>query len=303
MNTAMLLLVGEQPAPNLLPLRHLKSDVATLIYTDYTKRVAENLRKILECDCNCLLCRVHPYNIPEIRNAVQRFLSENLSEHILTFNLTGGTKPMVLAAFSLAHSYGVSFLYFQTEGNCSQLHHYRFYGNEIRLERVEDVLDTISLDDYLRIYVGSYETGAPRNELERQVKEVLAATPGLEVLWSICPQGLDALEIDCLIRLGNQVGVGEIKTKGAKSGIDQINAVAEQRYLGTYVRKFLVSANPLDWNNSNLAQAYGIKVIEATSYSETGSLNVEDRQKLAETVVDLLGGSNDPSQLLPPSSH
>lgn len=290
MKTAMVLLVGEQPAPNLLPTRRLKPDVAVLVYTDRTRRVAENLKKLLELDCNCLLCLVHPYNIPEILDEMRRFLFDNLSNHAFSFNLTGGTKPMALAAFRLARMHGAPFVYFQTEGNRSQLYRYTSDGDEIHLERVEDLPDTITLDDYLRMYLGSYETGEPRNDLERQVLETLQSISDLEVFWSLRPQRLDAQEVDFVVRLGNQVGVGEVKTKGAKSGIDQISAVAEQRYLGTYLRKFLISGKPVDWNNRNLARAYRIEVIELPSYSEIGVLNAEDRQKLTETILTQLGG-------------
>lgn len=290
MNTAIILLVGEQPAPNLLPTRWLKPDVAVLVYTDRTQQVAENLRSVLIPDHSCLLCLVPPYNIPEIQGKLQRALSENLPEHALAFNLTGGTKPMALAAFRLAHLYNAPFSYFQTEGNRSRLYRYIFAEDGIHLERVDDLPDTITLDDYLRMYLGGYETGGPRNKLERQVMEALLSIRDLEVLWSVRPQEQGALEIDFFVRLGNQVGVGEVKAKGAKSGIDQINAVAEQRHLGTYVKKFLISGRPVDRNNKNLAQAYRIKVIELPSYGESGLLTTGDCQRLVRTVIDHLGG-------------
>jgi hypothetical protein len=292
MKRAMILLVGEQPVPNLLPARRVKPDTAVLVYTERTRRVAENLKELLETNCNCLLCKVHPYHISEILDEVRKFLSNNLADHAFTFNLTGGTKPMALAAFSLARMYNSPFVYFQTEGNRSRLYHYVLAADEIHLERVEELPDTITLDDYLRVYLGSYETGEPRNDLERQVKQALCSVPDLEVLWSLRPQGLEALEVDFVVRLGNQVGVGEVKTKGAKSGIDQITAVAEQRYLGTYVRKFLISGKPVDRNNRNLAQAYTIEVIELPSYSTAGALSPEDRQKLTRSVLTRLGGAS-----------
>jgi hypothetical protein len=288
--TAMILLVGEQPAPNLLPTRRLKPDTAVLVYTDRTQRVAENLRKLLELDCGCLLCLVRPYNIRETADEIERFLSDNLPGHAFTFNLTGGTKPMALAAFRLARLHGVPFIYFRTEGSRSQLYRYTFDGDEIRLEGIKELPDTVTLDDYLRAYLGSYQTGEPRDPLEHQVLEALRSVPELEVFWSLRPQGLGAQEVDFVVRLGNQIGVGEVKTKGAKSGIDQISAVAEQRYLGTYLRKFLVSGKPVDRNNRNLAKAYGIDVIELLSYGDNGVLSSEDCQRLTEIIVSRLGG-------------
>ena len=96
--------------------------------------------------------------------------------------------------------------------------------------------------------------------------------------------------MDFVIRLGNQVGVIEAKTKGAKSGIDQIQAVAEQRYLGTYVAKFLVSGKEVDRNNKNLARAYGIEMIELPSYADTSKISKSDQQMLRERILRKLGG-------------
>ncbi len=295
MKTALISLIGEQPAPNLLPTRHLKPDVAVLVHTDRTAQVAKNLRALLENECGVHLCEVPPYNILGCQQNIQALLSANLSGHDLVFNLTGGTKLMALAALGLARRYSAPFVYFQTEGNRSRLYHYILENDEIRQQKVEDLNVTITLDDYLRMYLRAYETGEPRNEFETQVQEALRAESQLEVLWSVRPQGLDAQEIDFVVRLGNQVGVGEVKTKGAKSGIDQINAVAEPRYLGTYVKKFLVSGRQVDRNNKNLAKAYRIEVIELPSFAESDKLSQADKQGLVETVVSRLGGIPAPS--------
>jgi hypothetical protein len=279
MPSAMILLVGEQPAPNLLPTRRLKPDVAVLVLTERTRRVAENLARLLKPVCRCLPCPVDPYKIPEIQ------------DDTFTFNLTGGTKPMALAAFCLAKMHDSPIVYFQTEGNRSLLYHYVFDGDEVALQDTDDLAESISLDDYLRLHLGAYETEAPRNAFEQQVFETLAATPGIaEVFTSVRPRGLGALEVDFAVRCGNQVSVGEVKSKGAKDGIDQINAVADPRYLGTYVRKFLVSAHPVHPNNQALAQAYRIEVIELPSYGETDALDTEDRQKLGDAVLRRMGG-------------
>ena len=283
-------LVGEQPAPNLLPARRLKPDVAVFVYTTRTESTATNLKSLLASRCDSLLCEVDPYHIPSIRDRLDQFISHECPKQPLIFNLTGGTKPMVLAAYQLAREQNSPFVYFQTEGNTSYLYRYVFADRKIALERMEQLPETISLDDYLRLYLQSYQTGAPRNALEQQVFEVLEGTPNLEILPSVRPHGLGALEVDFAVRYGNQVGVGEVKTKGAKSGIDQINAVAHPRYLGTYVRKFLISARPVDQNNLDLAGAYRIKVIELPGYAESGELSAADRLKLRQEIVRHLGG-------------
>jgi len=291
MSTAMILLVGEQPAPNLLPTRHLQPDAAVLVYTERTRGVAENLKALLEPGCHCWLCQVHPYRIHEIQQELDAFLTTTVADYAMVFNLTGGTKPMALGAFRVARMLNSPFVYFQTEGNRSLLYHYIFDGDEIILQAADELPVTISLNDYLRMYLGTYTCEEPRTDFEQQVVDELRSTSGIaEVITSLRPQGLEALEVDFIVRCGNQVGIGEVKTKGAKRGIDQLNAVAEQRYLGTYVRKFLVSGKLVDRNNKNLAQAYRIEVIELLSYGESGVLNADDRQRLAGTVCRQLGG-------------
>lgn len=290
MKTATILLVGEQPAPNLLPTRRLAPDVAVLVHTERTRQRAENLRTILEPDPSCLLCPVSPYAITKAQDAMESFLSEHLLGYAFTFNLTGGTKPMALAAYRLAEVYQAPFLYFRTEGNRSCLYHYAFNDGQISLLEMEELSLTITLDDYLRLYLGEYDTGEPRNPLEGQVRAVLQSVADLEILWSLRPQGLGALEVDFVVRLGNQVGVGEVKTAGSKSGIDQIKAVAAQRYLGTYVKKFLISGNPMDQNNKDLAQAYGIDVVELASYGRSSELSDPDRRRLKQVILTRLGG-------------
>ena len=288
--TALILLVGEQPLPNLLPTRHINPEMVVLVHTERTKEIAERLKDLLS-GRKLLCCPVEPYDLLKIEQTLQDFLSQQIaaSEYQLLFNLTGGTKPMSLAAFQVASRHKAPFVYFQTEGGRSLLYCYQFTDQgEVKLEKQEEISQTITLDDYLRAQVGSYTIGSPRNDFEEQVYQALRAISDMEILTSVRPQGLEALEVDFVIRLGNQVGVIEAKTKGAKSGIDQIQAVAEQRYLGTYVAKFLVSGKQVDRNNKNLAQAYKIEVIELPSYTGIGRLNEGDQQALKRRVLERL---------------
>lgn len=288
---ALVLLVGEQPAPNLLPTRRIKPDKAVLVHTEKTQEIAQNLKALLQDTCTCFLCQVHPYEITEIVNQLGAFLDRELPHAALTFNLTGGTKPMALAAFLMASQRRASLVYFQTEGGRSLLYHYGFSASgKLQLQGQESLEGTVSLDEYLRMYVGDYTTEPPRNEFEQQIHQALRrAIPELEVFSSVRPQRSGALEVDFVVRLRDRVGVIEAKTKAAKSGIDQVQAVAEQRYLGTYVAKFLISGKAVNRNNQNLASAYGITVIELESYGKTGTISNEDCQKLTETIIAQLG--------------
>jgi hypothetical protein len=229
--------------------------------------------------------------------AIRQALSDLIHEQgwraeDLIFNVTGGTKPMALAAFSLAQEWRAPVVYLQTEGNTSLLYRYAFAANGmLQLMREDNIPETITLDDHLRMYLETYQEKGVHEPFERAVVRALQEgyTRGIsEVKAGIRPGGVGALEIDVVIRCGNQVGVGEIKRKSGKDGIDQLNSVASPRYLGTYVNKFLLVTQPLDPNNAELAQAYRIVSIVLPS-GVSGELSSEDRERLIMTVLNQLG--------------
>ncbi len=292
MSSVVILLIGDQPAPNLLPTRYLEPEATVFVHTERTYPIAMNLKSLLESKYICKLCKVDSYKIEEIQEELSKFLKSSFNNSHFIFNLTGGTKPMALATFQIARTLNSPFVYYQTEGNQSLLYYYFFDSGRIVLKDMKELPKTVSLDEYLRMYCGSYTTGEPRNDFEYQVKEVLSSASGIdEVLTSVRPQGLGALEVDFLVRCGNQIGVGEVKTRGNKDGIDQLNAVTEQRFLGTYVQKFLVSGYPVHPNNKDLAKAYRIEVIEI-NYMENKPLAFEDQHKLTSAILGKLKRGN-----------
>ncbi len=282
--SALILLVGEQPLPNLLPARHLHPDALVLVCTERTRPIAERLKTVLS-DSRCSLHEIaDPYDIPAIQNDIDQIIQKLLPDFSPVINLTGGTKPMALGAFLVASQCRIPFVYLETErGNI--LYHHEFMANGEIIQRKEVLSTTITLEDYLRAQVGGYTAGPPRHPFEAQVCEILKSIQDLEVLTSVRPQEQPALEVDFIIRLGNRIGVIECKHQADKRGIDQIQAVTEQRYLGTYVDKFLVSAKPVDSNNVELAKAYRIEVVELPSCADVGSISDEDRKKLIELIT------------------
>jgi hypothetical protein len=289
MARVMVALIGEQPVPNLLPARHLRPDAALLVHTELTRTTASHVKKALEPTVTSELFEVDPYDMASIQlRLMERLVDLSRDDHVV-LNLTGGTKPMAMASLEVARRLNSPFVYFQSEANESRLSYYRIDRDSITLAKVEDVPETLTIDDYLRLHLGAYERDAPRNDFEREVALALAADPRIaEVMTSLRPQGLGALEVDFVVRRGNQVGIGEVKTQAAKAGIDQINAVSDPRYLGTYVHKFLVSGKMVDSNNKELAEAYRIEVIELPSFGEAGTLSPRDKEQLVTTVAQKL---------------
>jgi len=277
----MILLMGEQPAANLLPVRRHKPDTAVVVHTAWTERQAGRLTKALP-NTNVLPVTVEPYRIDDIAAKIrEQVAAKKWSASKLLFNLTGGTKPMSLAAYDIAQELNAPFLYFQTEGGVSRIYRYSFNaGGHARLDDIDDVPESITLRDYLELYLDDYEATTSRHPFEQAVGDVLA-TGGLEVMHSVYPLRQGALEIDLVVRSGNRIAILEAKLKAGKRAIDQLVAAGSQRYLGTYVSRYVVSTQPLDRNNHNLAEAHRVTAIVLQSFAtQNGTLSDEDKQSL-----------------------
>lgn len=284
----MILLVGEQPAPNLLPLRHYDPSRVMLVHTDLTQKRAERLAAVIGTSVVQPLCKTGAFRIDEIEAALQKYLQEHgLASDELIFNLTGGTKTMALAAYEMARQRGARAFYYQTEDNQSIIHPFRFEQGHLIADEPVPILQTLTLDDYLKLYVGSYTLSQlPKDPFEAMVYEALqdSGFPDFEIMPAAFLTGLSGhVEVDMLVRLGNQVAALEVKQSPSKKAIDQLNGVTDQRTLGTYTRKILVSATPLDENNSELAVAYRIQVVVLES-GKSGQLSPADSDKLVHAV-------------------
>ena len=290
-------LIGEQPIPNLLPIRYQPPDAVVLVYTDRTQAAAERLGRLLPMDCTAVPCLVSAYDIQATTQDLLSLIGEHeWAASDMLFNLTGGTKAMALAAYLAAAELRAPFIYLQSEGKKTRLYRYEFGDDGRPHVSADDLLGAlITIDDYLRAYVGEYQlTGFAKEEKGRLFEQAIFETLK-PVVDEIVPGArlLGALDVDFVVRCENQVGIIEAKTgPGVKKGIDQLNTAGGQRYLGTYTRKMLVSDQQWDSSRSNLrelAEARRIEVIELPSFCTTHELSPEDIQKLECTVCRQLG--------------
>jgi hypothetical protein len=293
----MISLIGEQPIPNLLPIRYQPPSVAVLVHSDLTEAAAHRLELLLPAGCQPVYCPVSAYDIEAIRQELVKLVEESgWAAPDLVFNLTGGTKAMALAAYLAAAEQRAPFLYLQSEGKQTRLYRYEFdpagtpHVTECRL-----LPGLITIDDYLRAFVSNYQLTGFANEdaggrFERAIYAALQPAVDEIVVGATL---MGALEIDFVVRCDNQVGIIEAKTgKGVRKGIDQLNQAGGQRYLGTYIQRILVSNQQWDHTRSNLrelAQARRVEVIEVPSFGAQGRLSPEDAEKLARRVCECLG--------------
>lgn len=290
-------LIGEQPIPNLLPIRYQPPDTAVFLYTDYTEGTAERLKGLLPNSCEAVLCRVAPYDIPAIVLALRELVREHQWEtKELLFNLTGGTKAMMLAASQVAASYGSPFIYLQSEGRQTRLYRYAFDAAGDPYVTDDRILPSlIEIDDYIRAFVDEYQIGGfakggPGGVFEEAVYDALQPAVD-EIVVGV--RLASEVDIDLVVRCDNQIGIIEVKKgSGVKKGIDQLNTAGGRSFLGTYTRKMLVSDQEWDKSFSNhqdLADARWVTVIQLPSFGWTGQLSSDDVEHLRHTVCQQLG--------------
>lgn len=284
----MICLVGEQPVPNLLPIRHCKPNQVVLVCSQTTKRVSDNLERLLKGQFTVSSHEVPPYDIVDAQRNLEVYLSQQGWQGAdLLFNLTGGTKPMSLAAFLLAQKLKSAVIYMESEGGQSLLYRYEWLDQLLKLRGPEIIQEKFSIDDYLKAHVGTYSYRKKKDDfsqllhtkLQPHVDEILVGV-------SIDPN----IEIDLIIRCGNNIGVAEVTTGRAdKEKIDQLHSLTERGFLGTYIKRLLISAQQLELNNSELARAYGITVIDQLQV-ESGRLLRESKKRLINHVSQVLRG-------------
>jgi len=291
----MVLLIGEQPLPNLLPVKHYRPGSVILVCTPTTEELADRLGKVIDVKHEKL--KVEPYNIKGTSTRLRDYLEERRQKpEDLTFNVTGGTKTMSYAAYDLSKQMGCPFIYMQSEGKKSVVYLYKFEDGMHKLAGgyPETIPGLITIEEYLKVHVGEFGEGEPKTEDERnRLMRLRACLSGCldEVKTSVRFGG--NIELDLVVRLGNQFGIAEVKTgKGAvkKSAIEQLMSATDRQHLGTYTQRFLVLDRKLERNNKALADILGITVLVVPSITEDIPSR-QDRELLSSRIRQELGGA------------
>jgi len=291
-------LVGEQPIPSLLPIRHLQPERVLFVHTGSgargTEPVARRVARLMSPNTLPDFVLVKPYELLETRQLIAAQLQ---AEEALLVNLTGGTKMMALAAYALAVERNMPFVYLQTEGARgrnlqSVLYRYSFEQQTPVLAQRETLpSDLLTLDDYLRAhwehgYVESGPSTSSGGDFERAVARALTGWVD-ELKLGVKPQGFaDQVDIDLVIRCGNQVGLLEVKTGGEGSGkhaVDQLTTAAARELSGTYTARFLITGGEKRAEFKPIAREVDVEVIELWGY-RGGRLDENSVQVLRQRV-------------------
>jgi len=242
-----------------------------------------------------------PYDAPYMYKAIDKKLRKlGWQQEKTLFDLSGGSKLMFYAATELAKHYESPVVDVERIG-----HRYRFRQFEFQDHQLSMIVDKylpsqISIADYLDCHLsGFHEDGFSRDSrgqvdiggrFEKTIYDALS--PHLdEVMAGVRPSSVsDQIEIDLIVRQGNNVGIVEAKTGVKKAGIDQLDTAGNPHFMGDFLVKLLITGRYLPRAHKALANAQEIRVIELPGYDDRRGLPQKEEQQLVRTVLEVIEG-------------
>ncbi len=295
-------LIGQQRVPNIIPIRYFRPQRVLMFHSEYTEQVSSLLKEVLEHGDSLrrddvITKEIDPYNIVEARKMMLKQLNECGWESSATvFNITGGTKPMAMAAYDIARVSRAKVAYLNSESPDMELYSYVFGQNaDIRLEESNVVPSLISIGDYLDIHLGPTQYKAegfaktPGGVFEEAVYEAIRESVD-EVVAGISIKNV--VELDLVIRCGNRVGIAELKTGSGstkKDPVEQLVTATERDLLGRYTSRFLIIDRCLLTRElRDLAAERQIELIELPSFEKTRCISEDDKNLLRQKILNRL---------------
>jgi len=110
-----LTLVGAQPIPVFNGIQFTLPDRLFMLHSTDTKPIAENIKSILKFDDELILVE-KPFDYFYCKNIITE-LCKNIDPQSMSFNISGGTKIMTLAAADVAAKKGISMFYIDQNNN------------------------------------------------------------------------------------------------------------------------------------------------------------------------------------------
>lgn len=309
--TTMIALVGEQPQPNFLPVLHYEPDHVVFVYSAKTRQKYTYLKDELErrtfAHKKILIDGIETdaYHISTIITELNNYLAKlpaNSSEALL-FNLTGGTKPMSLAAYQVAVQRNAPVIYLQSEKGQSIVDFYIWKGDQLYHQKQETLNEHLNLHDALNLHLGGgkdpdgkdywiekgpHDDGNDGHLFEAAIAQALREH-NYETMCGI--RGKDNIpDIDVIARHQNQIGIIEAKSgqKNLFKGIQQLSTA--MRFLGgTYTKQFLVLNGQLPDDQAGMCKVLNIHIISLLSYQKgMTTLPPEDVKILKDSVDQVM---------------
>jgi len=291
-------LIGSQPLPNMLTALYLKPSSMLLVYTPQTDAVRRRIESVIG-PCQLICCDA--YDIEGLVKQLQDVIV-HYSESELVFNLTGGTKAMVLAANQVALQRNAQIVYLESEHNQNVLYAYRYDDQRsLRLQSRIELPALISIDQFLDAHLGrgQWEEKGPSRDIGGQFEQAVADALRAKLPQAEVKQGVRFLgrpdgtykqaDLDIVVRCGNQFARIECKSQGRTMTLDaakQLNMWSE--LLGIYTRKFIAMSGSANPDHAAVYAATRTQVIELPSFNGQ-SLSTQDQAKLANEIAKALG--------------
>lgn len=303
MTKNLIALVGAQPVPNLLSMRALKPEAVLFVGTPEWHANAQHVQALISRDAQVNLTEVRNPNDPQaIHHTIDKKMRKlGWTTDETTIDLTGGSKMMAITAYRMAIDASADLADVELVNGRYHLRTYHVENGRAHLEKDEQLPTLITIADYLRAHVPDFnEEGVSRDHgghidsgghFEATLRRVLEPEID-EVLNGVRPAGVgDQIEIDLIVRCGNNVGIVEAKTGANKAGIDQLDTAGNPTYMGRHTQKFLITGRYLSRAHKSLAMAQRIQVIELPGYIHGKGLPVQEANRLVQTIQRTLHAS------------
>lgn len=295
-------LIGYHSIVTLLAIRELQASEILFVGTKESHDLAQHLQQLVGRDVTVHQSELYdPFDAPYVIQAIQKKIKKlGWDAHETVFDLSGGSKIMFYAAMSIAKAHESPSVDIERIGHRYRIRQWEFQKHHLVRTRDEFLTDLISISDYFHCYLpGFNEDGFSQNKMgrvdiggrfEQTIYESLADHVD-EIMAGVRPQGVaEQIEIDLVVRLGNNVGIIEAKTGVKKAGIDQLDTAGNPHYLGDFLTKLLVTGRYLPRAHKALASAQEIRVIELPGYDDRRGLSSKEKRVLVETVQQALSG-------------
>ncbi len=247
--------------------------------------------------CHSICCDA--YDIESLVKALDEELA-NQQGIDLIFNLTGGTKAMVLAANQVAMKRGARVVYLESERTQNVLYEYRYDNQQTLRLQGRTVLPTlITIEQFLDAHIGKgqWQEAGPSKEIGGAFEQAVAGALRARLLQAEVKQGIKFLggdrrpqvDLDIVVRCGNQFARIECKSGGKTTTLDaakQLNLVSE--LLGTYTRKFIAMNSSPNPDHQAVYEVTRTQVIVLNSF-DGQNLSEDDQKRLANAIEQAIG--------------
>ncbi len=203
---------------------------------------------------------------------------------------------MALAAYRVAERHRAEILYLESERKKSIAYRYVWRNGDLLKEAPEELPACLTLTGMLNVHFGPdmwHEYGTKRQEgspfeeaiatvLRQRVDEVMVGVKALD----------GQVDIDLVVRLGNQWGIIEAKSGENGRRLDGVKQLSNAgRHLGTYTQQFYVITVERNDAHEAVINASRIQVVTLQEY-HTGdsSLTENDQRQIVGAVCQALQG-------------